>query len=357
MRPLVKVIDLSALRHNLAHLQTIAGNAQVMAVIKANAYGHGVEAVLPALSEAKQFGVACIEEALELRALGVKQPITLLEGVFSPDELAVCVREALTVIVHNQTQLAWLAEQPQYHLSAWLKIDSGMSRLGFQAREAAEAIAAAQALKHIDWLGLATHFACADEPDNDYSEQQWAQFSAIALPSGWQRCAANSAALLRLPHTHADVVRPGLALYGMSPMAGTTAADHGLRAVMTLRSKILTIRTLQAGEYAGYGCAFRASKTGRLATIALGYGDGFPRKITSGAVFVRINGQLYPLVGRVTMDMALVWLGEDQAAVGDEVVIFGDGHAVEAVAEQAGTIPYTMTTMLTSRPHTEVVDG
>lgn len=357
MRPLLKRIDLAALRHNLAHLQALAGDACVMAVVKANAYGHGVAAVLPALTNVKQFAVACLEEALALRELGVRQPITLLEGVFCPEELALCAREDLTLIVHNPMQLAWLAARPEYALSAWLKMDSGMSRLGFQSADMVAAIHAAQAIAHVRWQGLATHFACADEPEHDHAQRQWARFHQIALPPGWQRCAANSAALLRLPPTHADVVRPGLALYGMSPMAGTTAADYGLRAVMTLRTEILALRRLQKGESAGYGQRFTASEAGNLATIALGYGDGFPRTIASGAVHVRINDRAYPIVGRVAMDMTLIWLGDDRAQIGDEVVIFGDGHAVERVAEQAGTIPYTMTTMLTTRPQSEVIDG
>ncbi|MBV7435554.1 alanine racemase [Cardiobacteriaceae bacterium TAE3-ERU3] len=357
MRPLRAEIDLAALRHNLRELSKRAEPASVIAVVKANAYGHGVEHVLPALSEAPQLAVACIEEAVTLRKLGAAQPVVLLEGIFAADEIALCAREDFIPVIHDLRQLEWLRMQSMYPLKAWLKVDSGMHRLGFQPTDMKESIVAAKQLAHIEWLGIVSHFACADEIDHSHALMQLRRLDDLVLPEGWMRCLANSAALLQLDDVCADWVRPGLALYGMSPIADTTAADFGLHPVMRLRTEVLAVRLLQAGESAGYGQGFVAPSHGQLATIALGYGDGFSRTIPSGKVMVRIDDKSYPLVGCIAMDMALVWLGDDRVSPGDEVVLWGDGHAVELVAEAAQTIPYTLTTMLTARVHREVVNG
>ena len=328
MRPLVKVIDVAALRHNVRVLRQQAGAAKLVAVVKADAYGHGVANVLPALTDVDGFAVASMDEALQLRQLGVGQPVLLLEGIFAADEAALCARHGFVPCVHSPEQLAWLRGVDG--ISAWVKVDSGMHRLGF---------------------------ACADADVLDDARAQLARLDALALPAGWQRCLANSAALFVLPEARADVVRAGLALYGMSPFSDGDAARLGLRPVMSLQTQVLAVRRLQAGDFAGYSHGFQAQVAGNLATIALGYGDGFPRAIQSGAVQLLLNGKCYPLVGRVAMDMALLWLGDDTAAVGDAVLVFGEGNPAERVAAQAGTIPYTLTTMLTARVRAEVVDG
>ena len=353
MRPLWKEVDVAALRHNMRVLAAQAGAARVMTVVKADAYGHGVAALAGALGGAALFAVACMEEALTLRAQGLPQPVVLLEGVFAADELDVCAAEGFEPWLHDGRQLEWYrraAAKP----ACWLKVDSGMHRLGFAPKDVPQAVAALQGLP---CRGLATHFACADEADLSHAEMQWRAFDALPLPPGWQRTAANSAALFALPQARADWVRPGLALYGMSPFAGRTAADLGLRPVLSLFSEVLAVHFVRRGEGAGYGCGFVAAEDGHLATIALGYGDGFPRAIESGAVRVRIGGATFPLVGRVAMDMALVWLGREAVAPGSRVLVFGGGHPVEGVAAQAGTIPYTLTTMLSPRVHTVVTNG
>ena len=353
MRPLVKVIDVAALRHNVQMLRRQAGAAELVAVVKADAYGHGVAAVLPALSDVDGFAVASIDEALQLRQLGAVKPILLLEGIFGAEEVALCAQYGLVPCVHSLEQLSWL--RGVNGLSAWVKVDSGMHRLGFAVDDAARWLPQVLALKQVRWLGVASHFACADDLSD--ARAQLARLDALALPAGWRRCFANSAALFVLPEARADVVRAGLALYGMSPFADGDAARLRLRPVMSLRSQVLAVRRLEAGDFAGYSQGFQAETAGNLATIALGYGDGFPRAIASGAVQVLLNGKRYPLVGRVAMDMALVWLGADSAAVGDAVVVFGEGNPAERVAAQAGTIPYTLTTMLTARVRAEVVNG
>ena len=336
-------------------LRQQAGAAALVAVVKADAYGHGVAAALPALADVDGFAVASMDEALQLRQLGAAKPVLLLEGIFGADEAALCAQYGLVPCVHSPKQLAWL--RGINGIAAWVKVDSGMHRLGFAVDDAARWLPQVLSLKQVRWLGVASHFACADADDLGDARAQLARLDALALPPGWRRCFANSAALFVLPQARADVVRAGLALYGMSPFADGDAARLGLRPVMSLQTRVLAVRRLQAGDFAGYSHGFQAQVAGNLATIALGYGDGFPRAIQSGAVQLLLNGKCYPLVGRVAMDMALLWLGDDTAAVGDAVVVFGEGNPAERVAAQAGTIPYTLTTMLTARVRAEVVNG
>lgn len=216
----------------------------------------------------------------------------------------------------------------------------------------------AQTCHHVQWQGVMSHFACADEPNAALTAEQLRQLEQLDLPAGWQRCWANSAALLQDNRTHADWVRAGLSLYGISPCPEHSASTFGLRAAMTLRTEVLAIRELNAGQSAGYGAHFVAPSTGRLATIALGYGDGFPRAIRSGTVPVRIGECRFPLVGRIAMDMAMVWLGQEtHIQAGDTVTIWGDEHPIEIVASAADTIPYTLSTMLTARVPRRIYHG
>lgn len=362
MRPLVKVLDLKALRENVAVLQAHAGGAQLIAVVKANAYGHGMAEVLPALSEVAQLAVASVDEALALRALGASQAVVLLEGVFSFEALAICARYDFIVMVHHLPQLVWLERWAQgarlgERLRVWVKVDSGMHRLGFAPQEVSQVAERLAGLSAVVCLGVATHFACADEVDLLPTHQQLAVMEGLTLPRGWARCYANSAALLRGVAVDCEWVRAGVALYGMSPFAGVGAQELGLQAVMHLQTQILAVHALEAGEGAGYGLGFVAPTAGWVAVIALGYGDGFSRGIVSGAVQVRIGGRCFAIVGRVAMDMCLVWLGEARFEVGEAVTVWGDGHAIEARALEAGTIVYTLTTSLMARVRTEVIDG
>lgn len=347
MRPLKKYIDTDALLHNWQMLNAQSGTAEMIAVVKANAYGHDVAIVARTLAPYTQrFAVACIEEARDIRAMGLAHPIVLLEGIFMRDEITECAAQRFEPVIHQPHQLEWLRHTP-HPLNGWLKIDSGMHRLGFAPT--LESITAACQLNHVNWLGVISHFACADEADLTHARQQLATLDGLDFPSNWKRCYANSAAIYALPEAHYDYVRPGLMLYGLSPFEDKTAVELGLKPVMTLVTEILTIHALHIGDTAGYGCRFTADKAGKLAVIAIGYGDGFNRSIESGKVHVRIRGKRYPLVGRVAMDMCLVWLGEDDAEIGDEVIIFGADNFAEIVAREANTIPYTLTTMLTSR--------
>lgn len=359
MRPLKKIIHLDALRHNWALLDKKSATSTMIAVVKADAYGHGVRNVLPALKNAAAYAVACIEEALELRRHNVQQPIILLEGIFAPAEVRLCSEYHIEPVIHNQRQLAWLKENAaQTPVKAWLKIDSGMHRLGFRASvDAQQIIDAVSTLPQIDWQGTVSHFACADSENLAHARGQLAALDALKLPAGWQRCYANSAAIFHLPQALYEYCRPGLVIYGMSPFEFGTGADLGLRPAMTLQSEVLAVHYLQKGETAGYGQGFTAPADGYLATIAGGYGDGLARAIPSGKVPVLVGGKPYYLVGRVAMDMSLVWLGNDAVEAGEKVIFWGVDLPAEDVARAANTIPYTLTTMLTKRVATEVVDG
>lgn len=355
MRPLKRIIDLNALRHNWQVLKEKTAHGKMIAVVKADAYGHQAVAVAKALP-AQMFAVASIEEANHLRSHGITHPIMLLEGVFCAEELAVCARAHYLPVIHNARQLAWL-EALDMPIQAWVKVDSGMHRLGFSPEEFRLLLDKMCGLAQVRWQGVVSHFACADSADLTHAHTQESVLDALPLPSDWQRCYANSAAIFSLSQSHGDWVRPGILLYGISPFAGKTGKDLALKAVMHYQTEVIAVHALKKGESAGYNQGFIAPSDGYLATIALGYGDGFPRAIPSGEVPVLINGKRYPLVGRIAMDLSLVWLGDDCVAVGACVEIFGNNLAVEEVAAKAQTIPYTLTTMILPRVPYEVIDG
>lgn len=355
MRPLQKIIDLGALRHNWKVISKQSGG-ETIAVVKANAYGHDIVAVANTLKDlAKIFAVASIEEALTLRANGITQPIMLLEGVFSADELVICADLGLQPVIHDERQIYWLKQSP-VQITAWLKIDSGMHRLGFGVNQGKAAIELAKSCNNVKWVGVVSHFACADEGNLNHARKQIQALRTLPLPEGWARCYANSAAIFRLPECRYEYTRPGIMLYGISPFDYGTGMDFDLRPVMSLQTEVIAIRDLNRGEAAGYGRAFIAPQQGCIAIIALGYGDGYPREIDTGRVPVWINGKFYPVVGRVAMDTMMVWLGYKKCTVGTPVEIFGRNLPIEEVARRAGTIPYTLTTMLTQRVRTITQD-
>lgn len=359
MRPATAVIDLAALRHNLGVARARAGGARVVAVVKANGYGHGAARLLPALGSADMLGVACIEEALALREAGARQPILLLEGPFEAGELPLCARLGFEIAVHEPGQLRMLeAARLERPVTAWLKIDSGMSRLGFRPEAAQGALERLRACAAVaPAIRLMTHFASADEPEDPWTREQIRRFAAVAEGLGLERSFCNSAGLLAWPEAHAEWVRPGVMLYGVSPMAGRTGADEGLRPVMTLRTRLIAVRQVRAGEAVGYAGAWRAERDTTVGIAAMGYGDGYPRHALSGTP-VLVNGVRAPLAGRVSMDMIALDLGgQPHARVGDPVVLWGDGLPVETIAAAAGTIAYELLCGVTGRVHVELRGG
>ena len=356
MRPTTAVIDLAALRHNLALARRRAPGSRVVAVVKANAYGHGAARVLPALAAADMLGVACIEEALVLREAGATQPILLLEGAFEADELPSCARLGLEVVVHEPGQVRMLElarlERP---LPVWLKIDSGMGRLGFRPEAAPAAwrrLAGCGAVA--PGIRLMSHFASADEPGDEGTARQLARLAALDLPG--ERSFANSAGVLGWPEAHGDWVRPGIMLYGASPLAGRTGPEDGLKPVMTLATRLIAVKEVRLGEPVGYAAAWRAASDTRIGIAAAGYGDGYPRHAPSGTP-VLVGGRAASLAGRVSMDMLAIDLGPDSAArVGDPVLLWGEGLPVEVIARHAGTIAYELLCGLAGRVRVELKD-
>jgi len=337
------VIDSSALRANLAAVRAIAPRSRVLAIVKANAYGHGLVPTAQALDGADAFGVARLDEGLALRAAGISSEIVLLEGIFDAEQLVIAADQDFEIVVHSQQQIAVLAEwRGSQRFTAWIKVDTGMNRLGFRADEFAAAYRRLSACPAVERVRLLTHLASADVVSDTTTAEQLQLFEAVTAGVDLERSIANSAGLLAWPATHADWVRPGLALYGVSPIPGRSAADFGLRPAMTLVSTVIATRRVLPGERAGYGGRWTARRVSTLAIAAAGYGDGYPRHMANGTA-VLVNGERAPLAGRVSMDMIAVDVTDlPSVKVGDPVVLWGDGLPAEEVAVHAETIPYEL---------------
>ncbi len=346
MTPMVSAtIDGGALRHNLGVVRHLAPQSRVMAVIKANAYGHGLVAVARALESADAFAVARVDEGLTLRLAGIDAPTVLLEGVFDREQLEAAAGAGFELVVHTPEQIELLrAAAPGINFKVWLKLDSGMNRLGFKGAAFDSAYAALAALAAVrPPVNLFTHLASADEPDLATTAEQLARFAASTRGLAGERSIANSAGMLNFADAQADWVRPGLLLYGVSPVAGSIGADYGLRPVMTLNSHVIARKDLAVGERVGYGGDWIAARPTRLAVAAVGYGDGYPRALPSGAP-VLVNGERASLAGRVSMDMIGIDVTDlsRPVALGDPVVLWGEGLPVEEIAVWAETIPYEL---------------
>jgi len=357
VKPLIRaIVDAAALRHNLARVRATAPGARVMAVIKANAYGHGLVPAARALGLTDGFAVARLEEGLALRAAGLANPVLLLEGVFSPGQLAVAAQQRFDIMVHSFEQLELLEGRADGGpLSAWIKVDTGMNRLGFRVEQFA---AAWERLRRVPNVTpdptLVTHLACADEVDDPRTSAQLRAFEEITAGRGGARSIANSAGLFAWPASRADWVRPGIALYGVSPFPVGPGRELGLRPAMTLRTQVIAVREVRSGETVGYGGTWRASRPTRIAVVAAGYGDGYPRGVGSGTP-VLVGGHRAHVVGRVSMDMLTVDVTSLPGVVpGDEVVLWGEGLPVEEIALHARTIPYELICGVSQRVHLEV---
>jgi alanine racemase len=354
----------SAVRHNLQLIKSKVPGARVMAAIKGNAYGHGLIPVAQALEDADCLAVARLAEARVLRHAGISSPIALLGGILSADDLNEVLSLDIQVGVHDAQQIRWLEKHAGAPPVAWLKIDTGMNRLGIRPGDAADAIARLRTCTRE--LGLMTHFSCADDPANPTTRRQLSRFMPLAEHFDGAVSVANSASLLGTEETLdelADIrkqgrlwIRPGLALYGISPFSGTVGADYGLRPVMQFEATLISVKVLPAGDRVGYGGTWRTERDTMLGIVAAGYGDGYSRYIPTGTP-VLVNGRRVPVVGRVSMDVTAVDLGLDSAdKVGDGVILWGDELPVEEIAEFAGTIPYQLVTGVTHREESIVED-
>ena len=343
MRPARALIDLQALRHNYQLAREFSG-ARALAVIKADAYGHGAVRCAQALqAEADGFAVACIEEALELRAAGIHKPILLLEGFFEAAELALIEQHDLWCVVHARWQLEAI-EQTALHkpLRVWLKLDSGMHRVGLNPQDFRSAWQRLQASGKVDRIVLMSHFARADELDCPRSQEQVLVFEQARQGLQAEVSLRNSPAILGWPSVPSDWVRPGIMLYGATPFEQPQAQAARLRPVMTLESKIISVRELPAGEPVGYGASFVADKPTRVGVVAMGYADGYPRHAPTGTP-VFVDGRPGRLIGRVSMDMLTVDLSDlPQSGLGSRVELWGANVLASEVAMRAETIPYEL---------------
>lgn len=351
MRPLVATVDLAALRHNYLLAKRCAPSSKAFAVVKANAYGHGAREVVGALQDiADGFAVACLEEAQQIRDVQKDARLLLLEGCFEPEEYVTAARLGLDVAVQGHAQAeALLAAELERPLNVWLKLDSGMHRLGFDQPALRDWHGRLKGAAQVAELNLMSHFACADERGHPLIESQLESFQELQGLAFDHRSMANSAAVLTLPAAHRDWLRPGIMLYGASPFAELSAETLGLKPVMTLTAGIIAIREVAAGESVGYGAGWVATRPSRIGTVSCGYADGYPRHAPSGTSVV-IRGQRVPLAGRVSMDMLGVDLTDLPAArIGDGVELWGAQMTIDELATACGTIGYELLTKVTGR--------
>lgn len=352
-RAATATIHLDAIRHNYQLAKSLSPGKQALAIIKANAYGHSAIAVANALGDmADGFGVACIEEALELRNAGVTLPILLLEGFFTSDELPVISQHSLWCAIHSLEQIDVLSQAKLEHpITVWLKMDSGMHRLGVHPEAYRLAFKKLTSLPQVKEVVLMSHFSSADEPDKAITSEQVALFDSIAGELDAIVSLANSAGTLAHSTARRDWQRPGIMLYGATPFATPQTITNQLKPAMTLSSEVIAIRDLQPGEAVGYSCTWIADKPSRIGTVAMGYADGYPRHAKSGTP-VLVDGKPSRIIGRVSMDMLAIDLTDlPQAGIGSQVEFWGKNLLASEVATYCDTIPYTLFTGITRRVH------
>lgn len=335
-------INLVALGHNFRHIQDITHHRPIWAMIKANAYSHGIIQVAKTLSEAAAFGVASLEEGLLLREHGIKQPIILMQGVYHAQDLHRAIAAHLSLVIHDFEQIK-LLQSFKLHagIKLWLKIDTGMNRLGFAVESAGLAYNRLRSLIQ-EPSGIMTHLAQADDIASPVTATQLALFSSVTQSMLGPKSIANSAGILAWPTSHADWVRPGLILYGVAPFAHEIGMKYNLAPVMTLSSQLVAIKAVKKGEYIGYGGSWQAPNNMFLGIAAIGYADGYPQIVPYGTP-VLINGIYYSIVGRVSMDMLAIDLTDNLLAqVGDKVIFWGPDLPIELVAQKCKISPYDL---------------
>ncbi|MCB1949447.1 alanine racemase [Nitrosomonas sp.] len=356
-RPIKAYIDLSALTHNLSIARQYAPKAKIMAVIKANAYGHGLLHTANALVKADGFALLELEAAICLRNAGFQHPILLLEGFFSTQELALLEKHKLSTVIHNDEQLAMLTGCKHRELSIFIKINTGMNRLGFAPQQFSAVVEQLSSNPAVSQISLMTHFATADGITNNARFRDQLQVFDQTIGSTPMPCSlANSAATIRYPSAHRDWVRPGLMLYGASPFTTHTGTSFNLKPVMTLTSKIIAIHHLKQGDIVGYSGSFQADKPMRIGIVACGYADGYPRHAPTGTA-VLVNNQKSRLVGKVSMDMLAIDLTElPEIPINSPVTLWGNGLPVEEIARAAGTISYELLCALPTRVELDILN-
>ncbi len=351
-------ISTTALRHNLQRVRKAAPHSRIVSIIKANGYGHGSVRVARALADSDAFGVASIDEALELRAAGIKPPVLLLEGIFEANEVTIAQRENFLITVHHDAQIEMLESSGLKRPNAahvWVKLDTGMHRLGYPPGKFSSAVRRLQSCDAVapDFV-VSSHLARADDRGSDATQNQIALFEQTVSGLNRPRSLANSAGVLAWPATHFEWVRPGIMLYGISPFVDSVGTDEGLQPVMTVKSKLIAVNHVSRGDSVGYGATWQCPEDMPVGVVAFGYGDGYPRHAPSGTP-VLVNGIRVPMIGRVSMDMITVDLRTQPGArVGDFVTLWGDGLPVEEVARAAQTIGYELVCNI--KPRVRIVE-
>lgn len=350
-RPTQIIIDQAALIHNLKRARQLAPNSKVLAMVKAGAYGHGLLTVVDALIDADAFGLDDVDTALRLHRHGVRNRILLMEGVFDEYEMLAASEHKLDVVIHHQAQLEILkAHSLARPINVWIKINSGMNRLGFPLADVADVYELLSHHHNVNKIILMTHFADADDKNKESTILQFERFEQATHGLRAARSLANSAALIAWSDTHYDWVRPGIMLYGVSPILGTTAQEYDLKPAMSLRSTIVAIQHCKAGDAIGYGGRYICQEDKTIGIIPVGYGDGYPRTVADNTP-VWVDGKIVPLVGNVSMDRLTVDLSQHSSArIGSPVECWGPNCPIEIVATHAKTIPYELMCRITARP-------
>lgn len=348
--PLTATIDLDSLQHNLGVVRQAAPNSRVIAMVKANAYGHGLIPAVKSLGEADALGIARLDEALLIRDAGIDQRIVLLSASLNTEEITLCSQQQIDVVIHNDEGLnTLLSSNLTKPFNIWLKIDTGMHRLGFSPNRTLEICTSIKGSPSIANLALMTHFHSADETLNTGTQQQLEQFTTATQSIDLPASMANSAAILAWPQTHKEWVRPGIMLYGSDPLDRANQLSKQLKPVMELSTSIISIRKVLAKESVGYNATWHSARDSIIGTLAIGYADGYPRHATNGTP-VLINGERVPLVGRVSMDMITVDLTDHtNVNIGDRAILWGKKLSVKEVAEHSNTIAYDLLTGVGNR--------
>jgi alanine racemase len=338
--PSVIHINESALKHNLKRVRNFAPRSKVLAMLKANAYGHGLLQVAKALADADAFGVACLAEAIRLREAKVANRIVLMRGVFTTEELVLAQYYQIELVIHQLDQVALLEQSPVSSLPLWLKVNTGMNRLGLSPENLKEAYQRLQKISaHIQ---IMTHFACADEMGNPLTAKQIKEFASLTSDYPVEKSLANSAGIVAWPESHADWVRPGLMLYGVSPIENKVGRNYGLQPVMTWQSELIALRQQRQGDAVGYGSSWTCPYDGLIGVVGVGYADGYPRHAKSGTP-IEINHKQVSLIGRVSMDMLAIDLRtQPQVKIGDVVTLWGDSLPIEHVALHTASNAYEL---------------
>ncbi|WP_428239659.1 alanine racemase [Gynuella sp.] len=349
-RGTLATVDIKALKHNLNTIRQHAPESKIWAVVKANGYGHGAISTAKALTSlADGFAVSTFVEALELQQAGITRPILLLEGCVTLDQTQEAISRNMEMVIHNEIQLDWLTQISNLSSQKiWLKIDTGMHRLGLSP-EVGTLWATKLTQEYRCKVAYITHFACADTPEHPFNQLQLNSFAPFTKQMGCEFSMANSAAIFSLPQSRGNWIRPGIALYGASPFSDKSAQQLNLVPAMTLTAPVIAIHQIPKGQHVGYGANWCAERNSTIATLAIGYGDGYPRHAGNNTP-TWINGHIAPVVGRVSMDMLTIDITDIAGIdIGNDVELWGKNLSVDHVASHVGTIGYELLTRLSAR--------